>query len=90
MLTVRQVNNLLDLKQKQANIDEALAGAEQGRIAVDQGAIATNHAKIAADQGAVVLIFTLVTIIFVSLLNLLLLFANVSSCQCHSSPLSMH
>ena len=66
----QQVNNLLDLKQKQANIDEALAGAQQGEIAVKQGTVAARHMIVASRQGAVVLIFTLVTIIFVGFFHL--------------------
>jgi hypothetical protein len=48
-----QIDFLLDLKQKQANILEAASGLQQ--------------AKESARQGKIILVFTLVTVIFVSL-----------------------
>jgi len=50
-----QLNHLLDLKQKQANLDEAAASSEE--------------AKTAAVQNQAVLVFTVVTVIFVSCSN---------------------
>jgi hypothetical protein len=49
-----QLNHLIDPKQKQANLDEAVSAHMQ--------------AKDTANQGAIILIFTAVTIIFVSIL----------------------
>lgn len=54
-LTPVKTRVTLDFKLKQASIDQATAGVEQGRLAVD--------------QGSVVMIFTLVTIIFVSIFH---------------------
>lgn len=49
--TLLQLNYLLDLKQKQANLDEAASASEES--------------KTAAIQNQAVLVFTVVTIIFV-------------------------
>jgi hypothetical protein len=47
-----EINHLVDLKQKQANIDEAISARLQ--------------AEDTARQGTVILVFTIVTIVFVS------------------------
>jgi hypothetical protein len=51
-LSLSKLNHLLDLKQKQANLDEAASASEE--------------AQIAAIQNQAVLVFTVVTVIFVS------------------------
>lgn len=48
-----QLHHLLDLKQKQASLDEATS--------------ASQNAKTAAIQGQAILLFTIVTVIFVSI-----------------------
>ncbi|KAH0533884.1 hypothetical protein FGG08_007498 [Glutinoglossum americanum] len=57
---VRQLQNLLDLKQKEANVSEARSGNLQAQAAYLQ-------AQTAQRQGKTILIFTVVTIIFLPL-----------------------
>jgi hypothetical protein len=74
-----QLNSLLDLKQKEANVSEALSARKQAESTSRQAEIAANHAEQGARQaelatvqatetvrqGRTVLLFTVVTIIFV-------------------------
>ena len=55
-----KLNHLLDLKQKQASLDEAAFASEEA-------ASASEEAKSAAIQNWAILVFTVVTVIFVSL-----------------------
>ncbi|KAL9119474.1 MAG: hypothetical protein Q9187_003971 [Circinaria calcarea] len=58
-VTYEQLNHLLDLKQKGANIKEAAAAVEQGRIAA-------GLAREAAHQSRLIFVFTTVTVFFIS------------------------
>ncbi|KAI9640933.1 hypothetical protein NHQ30_010774 [Ciborinia camelliae] len=74
------LNHLLDLKQKQANASEALSSRKQMEISsrqaeaarvlaengLEQTVRANEQAKESIRQGKTVLVFTVVTIIFVS------------------------
>jgi hypothetical protein len=77
---IYQLNHLLDLKQKQANVSEALSArmqaentarhaeisAQHAAKGVEQAQLAREQAEATARQGRTVLVFTVVTIIFVS------------------------
>ena len=93
---MQQIKYLLDLKQKQANISEALSarkqaeniadqsriaaghakdgarqaelGVEQSALLVEQAALAGKQAEETARQGKTLLVFTIITIVFVSAL----------------------
>ncbi|KAF7502109.1 hypothetical protein GJ744_007110 [Endocarpon pusillum] len=72
--TYQALNQLLDLKQKQANVSQAESTAEQAKAAnvlsaesVKQAEAANKQAKETARQGKTVLVFTVVTIIFLPL-----------------------
>ncbi len=74
MLMLGQLYHLIDLKQKQASILEALAMRKQADILArhaEEGAIQAREAKEqtgeAIKQGRTVLLFTVVTIVFVRL-----------------------
>ncbi|KAK2760347.1 hypothetical protein FQN54_002416 [Arachnomyces sp. PD_36] len=76
------LNHLLDLKQKQANVSEALSARKQQENTARQARISAAHAeegvKVAeatARQGKTVLVFTVVTIIFLPLSFLAAFFA---------------
>jgi len=57
-LNASQVIELLDLEQKAASLQEARAATQQARAA-------EKHAKAANKQGQMVVVFTVVTVIFV-------------------------
>lgn len=74
MLMLRQLYHLIDLKQKQASILEALAMRKQADILArhaEEGAVQAKEAQEqtgeAIKQGRTVLLFTVVTIVFVRL-----------------------
>lgn len=76
---IYQLNHLLDLKQKQANVSEALSARKQAENTSRQAELSAQHAaegvvqaelareqaEATAQQGRTVLVFTVVTIIFV-------------------------
>jgi len=78
-----QLYHVIDLKQKQASLSEALSARKQAAIAAENSILQREQAKIAADnsilqreqaeetarQGNTLLVFTVVTIVFVSLDN---------------------
>jgi len=80
-LMYKQLNHLLDLKQKQANVSEALSARKQAENTSRQAELAAGHAERGAEQaelahkqaeetarqGKTVLVFTVITIIFVRL-----------------------
>jgi hypothetical protein len=63
---VVQLLSLLDLQQKEANIDEAHSSNLQTKIAVEQSKHARKQADATGAQSQILLLFTIVTIIFVS------------------------
>ncbi|KAG9248494.1 hypothetical protein BJ878DRAFT_27946 [Calycina marina] len=79
--TYKSLNHLLDLKQKQANVSEALIARKQAEKMAAQAEIAAQHAEKGMDQaelayklsmdsarqGRTVLLFTVITIIFLPL-----------------------
>jgi hypothetical protein len=79
-----KLNHLLDLKQKQANIDEASSASKQAQEA-------TRQAQETANQGKAILVFTVVTVIFVSppisTVSFLSINIHTYTCNC-KTPLS--
>ncbi|TGO07790.1 hypothetical protein BTUL_0247g00190 [Botrytis tulipae] len=79
--TYQSLNHLLDLKQKQANVSEALSSRKQmessalqaaaanklAEISLEQTYVANEQAVESVRQGRTVLVFTVVTIIFLPL-----------------------
>lgn len=75
-----QLNHLLDLKQKQANVSEALSArkqaentthhaenaSESARKSMGLAELANEQSQETARQGKTVMLFTVITIIFVS------------------------
>ncbi|KAI9642366.1 hypothetical protein NHQ30_009170 [Ciborinia camelliae] len=59
------LNHLLDLKQKQANISEAESAHRQANESLDLARLAQVQADQSAQQGKTVMVFTVVTILFV-------------------------
>jgi hypothetical protein len=64
-----KLQDLLDLKSKQANVSEARSQRHQAEAAVKQG-------KETAKQGKAILLFTIITIAFVSNFSLRIQTAN--------------
>jgi hypothetical protein len=62
----KQLLSLLDLQQKEANIDEAHSSNLQTKIAGEQSKHARKQADATGAQSQILLLFTIVTIIFVS------------------------
>ncbi|KAG9239188.1 hypothetical protein BJ875DRAFT_449161 [Amylocarpus encephaloides] len=78
--TYDSINHLLDLRQKNANLQEAVQASKQANLANDQAARGQLQAQEAVKQGRIILVFTLVTIIFLPLSFLTSLYAlNVDS-----------
>ncbi|KFY00766.1 hypothetical protein V490_01213 [Pseudogymnoascus sp. VKM F-3557] len=78
----RSINDLLDLKQKQANLSEAQSSRiqaeqtlEQGVVMAEQAYRTTMQGKEMARQGRTLMVFTIVTIIFLPMSFLAALFA---------------
>lgn len=69
-MSLAQINHLLDLKQKNANLSEAVQARKQ--------------AEQSAQQGRTILVFTIVTIVFVSWE----LPSNISNAYTQQLPLS--
>lgn len=59
--------DLLDMKQKQASIVEALLARKQTRLTHKQTEAAVEQSRVAMEQSRVILIFTVITIIFLPL-----------------------
>lgn len=62
----QQLITLLDLKQKQASVSEAFSAREQARISAGYAQKQADQAEETAKQGSTLILFTVVTIVFVS------------------------
>lgn len=69
-LTQHQLRHLIDLKQKQANFSEAISARELARQTAENTELQIKQAQETTRQGKTLMVFTVVTIIFVRVTNI--------------------